>query len=203
MCLAFTDKSSWAVVPQGGVTSPLRLLELFAGGFGGWQAGLDFIGQHVDLKHQTLAVDHDDSAIKCYAVAHHAKLIPSSTHLPRHIDWGTDNWALQADIWDSQILPLLCDFDPKVVSMSAPCPPWSGAHTAEGVFQHDGLSFAKALLICKWIRPAEIWLEQVLGSTVMLTSVGSCALLNGLGTEYISRKFSTFPHMPTAKGYAG
>eukprot|EP00438_Fugacium_kawagutii_P032100 Skav205703 [mRNA] locus=scaffold4631:39740:44161:- [translate_table: standard] len=163
MCLAFTDGSDWGIVPQTSSQRPLRVVEMFAGGFGGWHGALQFIGENAAFDHQTVAIDYDADAIKSFAITHHTMFIPPTTCIDHNHDWGNDNWAWQADITDPLILPGLCNFAPDVVSISSPCPPWSSANRAEGLGCPDGQLLARSLLLCKWLRPTQIWREQVLG----------------------------------------
>eukprot|EP00438_Fugacium_kawagutii_P016084 Skav230950 [mRNA] locus=scaffold3010:72178:73815:- [translate_table: standard] len=48
-----------------------------------------------------------------------------------------------------------------VVSLSAPCPPWSGASSAPGLSSPEGCLLIEGILECRFLRPKVLLIEQV------------------------------------------
>lgn len=132
MVFQYDDKSNWGVVPDPTMESPVRVLELFSGGFAGWKAALAFIAEHTDIQHQSIAVDHNYTISKIYASTHYANWAPTHAQLGNDFP-GTDDWILNNDFRAPKLLRPLTEWMPHVVTLSAPCPPWSGANGAEGL----------------------------------------------------------------------
>ena len=146
------------------VGRPLHILELFAGGVGGWKMAGDFICQQFDQKWETVAVDSDIDVAKCYAITHSAHFVKDPAILTR--DFLVDNqghWILGMDVCNQQWFPTVAKWGVDAVVMSPPCPAWSGAVSAPGLSRWDGLLFAKALLLCRWFMPDIICIENVAG----------------------------------------
>eukprot|EP00438_Fugacium_kawagutii_P012152 Skav200038 [mRNA] locus=scaffold337:123643:125889:+ [translate_table: standard] len=166
MCYTYGPDSSWTQVPcqaSDDLTSqPIRVVEMFAGGFGGWKASWDVIAKAVKSTVHTLAIEQDVDIAKNYAISHSAKFVPREADLGLY-SFHEGNWILQKTIGDDELNPVLAAYQPHVVSISSPCPPWSSAGTAPGLDSTDGLLLPKALMHLRWARPTVVLLEQVAG----------------------------------------
>ena len=110
--LSFRDDSMWFPTPnvhseEQGV-EPLRILELFCGGFGGWKTACDFIQGHSEVEFQVIGVDHDFDACAQYAVSFHANLRSLRKSLPPSLLVGNqDNWVFHGSIDDETLIPVI------------------------------------------------------------------------------------------------
>lgn len=52
---------------------------------------------------------------------------------------------------------------PEIVTISAPCPPWSGAAQQQGLRCSDGQLLMRSIALRKILRPKVILIEQVAG----------------------------------------
>eukprot|EP00438_Fugacium_kawagutii_P022703 Skav203972 [mRNA] locus=scaffold94:562518:565221:+ [translate_table: standard] len=71
------------------------------------------------------------------------------------------NVVLLRDVCDQSWWPAVSTWGPDVVTVSSPCPSWSGAANALGLEEQGGQLMAHALVIIKFMRPAVALLEQV------------------------------------------
>ena len=142
----------------------LRCLELFSGGYGGWHFAMDIIKQHCGFGFRVVALDSDLEACRTYALTHEAKLISGNRKLPSDmLDQFSEHCVIHADITSRVWLSPVVRWRPHLVFVSAPCPPWSTAGLHKGLQCHEGLLFPEAILICKWLQPQMILVEQVSG----------------------------------------
>ena len=142
----------------------IRVFEMLAGGFGGWKGAVDFIRQHTSEALQTIAIEIDlDTAVQ-YACSFSTKLI-SLGRVPKPDDFLNTEFDLMihGDILDSAWKLPVSVWQPSVVTISAPCPPWSGAAAAPGILRLDGELLPRAILACRFLQPDAILLEQVPG----------------------------------------
>ena len=168
LVLRFQEDSQWFPVTGSGTIDPmedtLHVLELFSGGFGGWKTACDFIQGHSATKFQVVGIDHDFDACAQYAATFHANML--SLHRPVDplmLVKSTENWVLHGSIDDCAWIPLIGHWGPHVVTISAPCPPWTAASHSQGVLRPEGMMLVRAILSCRWFRPEAILLEQVPG----------------------------------------
>ena len=142
----------------------LRCLELFSGGYGGWHFAMDIIKQHCGTDFRVVAVDNDLEACRTYSLSHESKLISGNRSLPADLlEKFSDHCVIHADITSKTWLPPVVSWRPHLVFVSAPCPPWSTAGFHKGLQCHEGLLFPEAILLCKWLQPQMILVEQVSG----------------------------------------
>lgn len=142
----------------------LRVLELFSGGYGGWHYALQAIGWHTVFDYRVVAVDNDLEACRNYALNHDVKIFNGSQQLPENfLDHFDGSCVIHADISSRKWLQPITLWHPDVVCLSAPCPPWSTAGFHKGLTCHEGLLFPEAIMICKWLQPRMILIEQVSG----------------------------------------
>ena len=142
----------------------LRILELFSGAFAGWKGAVEFLQGSSSHAFRTIAIDSDLSVAMQYAVSFSTKLI-SLSRMPSPDDFvgGEFDLMLHGDICDNSWMLPVAKWGPNIVTISSPCPPWSGAASAPGLYRDDGLLLPKAILKCRFLRPEAILLEQVPG----------------------------------------
>ena len=144
-------------------TGPIRVLELFAGGYGGWACALRVL-KHQGNPAQIVALDHDLDACKSYAISHGAVLVNGMRVLDSKIFVDTNlDFIVHADVTDQHWLRPLGFWSPEVMVVSSPCPPWSHASSGAGLESSEGSLMMKSIAIAKILRPRTILLEQVNG----------------------------------------
>ena len=79
------------------------------------------------------------------------------------LDHFAENCIIHSDIASRAWLQPIVHWQPDLVCMSAPCPPWSTAGFHKGLTCHEGLLFPEAIMTCKWIQPKMVLVEQVSG----------------------------------------
>ena len=168
LVLCFQDDSTWFQVHdalrEDIQDSCIHVLELFCGGYGGWKTACDFIQGHSTTSFQTIGIDHDFEVCAQYAATFHANMW--SLQKPLGIDTlkrSSENWVLCGDVEDDSWLAPIGSWNPHLVTISSPCPPWSNASHSQGVLRSEGMLLVKAILSCRWLRPAAILIEQVAG----------------------------------------
>ena len=140
---------------------PVRVIELFSGACGGWKTALNFVTQQTGVEFSTLAVDHDLNAAFAYAVSFAVPLVSGNSHVNPALASMHANLVVQADVAGDSWLELASAWKPDLVTISAPCQPWSSAGSASGLYSDMGQVLFKALSACKLLRPRVIALEQV------------------------------------------
>eukprot|EP00438_Fugacium_kawagutii_P021031 Skav205789 [mRNA] locus=scaffold340:232682:235681:+ [translate_table: standard] len=153
------EMSYWMEVPQTRVNQSLTVVEMFAGGFAGWSMAWKSLEE---TKTNRIAIDSDEAACTSFAVTHEASFLPRGSTIEADVfERKGESIIWQADIADERQMAQVTKLCPDLVTISAPCPAWSGASGAEGMNRTDGELMLKALLQCRVWRPKVIALEQV------------------------------------------
>lgn len=142
---------------------PLRVLELFCGGCGGWTAATKFLSKIYKQDVQTVGVDHSITAIANYAGNHGSHVLNALDGIPTNILQSGKNFAILADIDDQSWWEEVARWGPDIVTISAPCVSWSGASTAAGLSNFAGMLFPSAVAHCRRFRPKLVTAENVPG----------------------------------------
>eukprot|EP00438_Fugacium_kawagutii_P030577 Skav232832 [mRNA] locus=scaffold2600:129402:130850:+ [translate_table: standard] len=140
------------------------VVELFCGGYGGWQQALTFLQQFGAPSFRTLAVDSSTEAVIQYALTHAFQIVHDVK--PLHADFLHQfpfDTVIRDDVKSSKWQQCLQWLYAKYWTISAPCQSWSGAGHGAGFDNVDGMSMAHALSACKIHRPRYVGLEQVEG----------------------------------------
>ena len=159
----YDNKSQWALLPSPEMGPPYKVAEFFGGGFGGWKAAGSVLHQCVDLQSQFVAVEHDLATAVAYTITHKTGFFSGTEFLTETSFDNGKHWMIHADVFDPKLRAPLTAWSPQIVTISAPCPPWSGAASAKGLDSIDGQKLMKAILETRWLRPHVILIEQVLG----------------------------------------
>ena len=159
----FDLKSTWSPVPDPQFIGSLRLLECYAGGFGGWKHAAKFIDHQMQVPIQVVAVEANAEIASQYALTHRANLISAAEPIPEEIFLLGHDWIVHSDVFNPNIRRAIHAWQPHVICISSPCPPWSGAAHSRGLYDADGKLLAQSILDARFIRPLYILLEQVGG----------------------------------------
>lgn len=143
---------------------PIRMVEFFSGGFGGWKRGAQQLEDDFHQPFFTVGIERDIQIAATYAISHRANLVCNPQQIePEVFRQSRDNWVLCCDIWDDHWLPCISSWSPELAVISSPCKPWSGASTSQGLCKEDGRLLIRAILSCRFFRPRCIAIEQVPG----------------------------------------
>eukprot|EP00435_Cladocopium_sp_Y103_P067513 s251_g30.t1 len=150
------------VLPLNKCESPtIRVVEMFAGGVGGWKEACSHLTKVENLVFSTLALEIDSAAALAYSIAHRVPLIGGMQHVPPSLAGVHKDLIVYTDIAEDHWLELCSLWQPDVVVISAPCPPWSQSGNSAGLHSEQGQLLLRALAVCKLLRPRAIALEQV------------------------------------------
>lgn len=142
----------------------LRLLELCSGGFGGWQMAARFLGHSSERKTSTVAIEQDIHAATAYAIAHRPTMLRSAPDRDAFVRYLSPlDWVLVASVLDKSWWPAVSRWQPHVISISAPCQPWSGAAHGDGLCRQDGQLLIHCICMSRFFRAPILLIEQVLG----------------------------------------
>ena len=138
------------------------MIELFAGGFGGWQFANQFMNELSQKRFKTLAVEKVMENCMQYAIQHEAVIFDSFSNMDEHNMRFLDvDHIYQGDVRDTHWQRHVADLRPLVWTVSAPCPPWSSAGKEEGFSNEQGLLMANVCCLLRLHRPKYVLLEQV------------------------------------------
>lgn len=145
------------------------MIDLFAGGYGGWSHALKFLTEDLQKfslleaypKHSVIAIEQDTPAAASHAHNHDMVLLPDEK-LP--FDWfqrypcsAVINAPIESPRWKQSIANLNTD----LWTISHPCQSWTNAAHAKGFEDQNGLAFASALGLIRVFRPKHVALENV------------------------------------------
>ena len=124
--IAVDDRS--CILPlRKGKTGPVRALHLFGGAWGGWSfAGQVLSEMGVEVLSGTVELDF--AAARTYAISHRCPLLTTGEDdplPPLALHSFPEGWCLWADVMDSSWWEAAAVWGPEIVTISAPCPPWS------------------------------------------------------------------------------
>ena len=145
-----------------GPSGPIRVLELFAGGYGGWSAACHFLSDMHGASFHTVAVERDVEAAFSYAISRNAQMWNGNMTLPLHALQNTkQDVVLCADVHCLSWVPTVACWSPQVLCISSSCQPWSSAGNGQGLCSEDGECMMQSIAIAKLLRPKYMLLEQV------------------------------------------
>ena len=160
----FDQHSFWTFVPSFEEhPTKIKVLEWFAGGFGGWKHAGQFLRTHEQIPMQFVAVEASPEISAQYALTHRAHLIAASDRLPDDLFLNDLDWIVQADVFNLNLRKAVHTWMPTIICISSPCPPWSTAAASAGLHSKEGLLLAQSILEARFARPAFLLIEQVAG----------------------------------------
>ena len=141
----------------------LRVLELCAGGFGGWHRSLDFLSCMFDIPMKVLSVELNLQAALSFAISHGVPLVSGFAPLPLSLVERFQHLVLHADVSSNVWLEFASHWQSELLCISSPCQPWSSAGSEGGLDSSDGHLMVDALVYAKLLRPRVVVFEQVAG----------------------------------------
>ena len=159
----FTVNLNSLVLPvEHSSSGAVRVLELFAGGFGGWRQALEVMNMFAEIPFHTCAVEWDVQAAFCYAAANKALLVDGYHKLPHDLLTATSHdLVIHGDVTSENWLEAVARWGPEIIAVSSPCTAWSSASKGPGLNSFEGQLLPESLGIVKLIRPRLVLLEQV------------------------------------------
>ena len=170
VCLR-NDDAAW-VIDRSTMVLPLKeqlhedihVFETFAGGYGGWKVATKVLKNMYDMPIKTVALDESLNACLHYALAHNALLLEIIKCDPKtDLSKIGHDVIIRADADDDAWIPLLAKWRVDLMTISAPCQPWSGAGSSVGLDSDVGCLLPSMILRCRILRPHVVLLEQVNG----------------------------------------
>ena len=144
--------------------SEVRIVEFFAGGYGGWHFAAKHIQKCIDFPVRVVGIDCDLASCRNYAISHQVPLVSAQSDLPpEFLHTFKSSCIYHADVFSQKWLPSITAWRPHIACISAPCQPWSDAGSTKGLLSEDGLAFTEVLGHCRFIQPQFLLLEQVEG----------------------------------------
>eukprot|EP00438_Fugacium_kawagutii_P019046 Skav208713 [mRNA] locus=scaffold42:789146:793777:+ [translate_table: standard] len=147
------------------IPSEIRILEMFAGGFGGWaHAVRAMAGEGIPI-HVGSAIDMDDMACITYMKTHRLNFLAMNAeeawkYLQEHdMQSMVSSILFRASVQHKWWITFALRVIHECVCFSAPCPAWSTAGASPGLERHDGMIFLVTLTILAVIRP-KIWASE-------------------------------------------
>lgn len=161
-----------------------KILETFAGGFGGWSYALNFLRRVHAVPSQIVAIEEELAAAVNFASNHDALLIESHFPItPQILLQHTGDIILHGDVrrkhwWQSVAL-----WQPDLMTISAPCQPWSGAQSAPGLNSIHGMLLPETIMLARIFRPKLLLIEQVNGFATHHHKAFCIAIIKSCGYE--------------------
>ena len=138
-------------------------VELCAGGYGGWKKACVFLERHSSLSFRTLGIESSLEAAWTYAVANAVPLANGLRLFPVGFLRSCQNLVLHSSLQDAKWLTTAGFWGIDIMTLSAPCQPWSLAGLSEGLDSPHGQALADGIAAAKLLRPRILLLEQVPG----------------------------------------
>ena len=145
------------------------MVDLFAGGYGGWSYALRFLTEDLQQystlppyqQHRVIAIEQDIPAAASHAHNHDMFLLPDE-NLPwdwfhQHPHSSVVNAPIQSPKWKQSVAVLPAD----LWTISHPCQSWTNAAHSKGFDDANGLAFATSLGLIRIFRPKYVGLENV------------------------------------------
>ena len=162
-------KNSFLVPWERQKTTDPWMIDLFAGGYGGWSYALHFLTEDLQQysmlppfqKHRVVAIEQDIPAAASHAHNHNMILLPDEK-LPhdwfqKHPQSSVVNAPIQSPNWKQSVASLPAD----LWTISHPCQSWTNAAHSKGFDDQNGMAFASAIGLIRIYRPKYVALENV------------------------------------------
>ena len=139
----------------------IPVLHFFGGAWGGWGYACQPLAEK-DVPIIAGCVEVDFTATRQYALSHRCPLLSATQELPPlSLLSFPEGFCIHGDVFDDNWLQAAACWNVEVITISAPCPPWSGAAGQMGLHSAEGQLFMRAIGVCKILRPKIILIEQV------------------------------------------
>lgn len=139
-------------------------LSQYAGGYGGWQYGMQFLARHGLRVPQTIAIDDSLEAVVQYGLNHEFQILGDLSLLDSSFfEQHPQSTIVQSEIRNLQWQQAVQFLDFNLWTISAPCVSWSLAGNQRGFGTLDGMCLAESLAQGRIFRPPLLGIEQVSG----------------------------------------
>ena len=141
-----------------------RMLSLYGGGFGGWTHAMShLVGFHA-VPAQTVMIESDLLACIGYSVSHGVPIINGYSKLPVNLMHKVfTGCAIHANAVSDTWIEAIAAWHPNLITVSAPCRPWSAASESKGLAGQEGVLLPETMFQCRLLQPSYVGLEQVSG----------------------------------------
>ena len=137
---------------------------MFAEGYGGWASAFQFLRIQHQLPCQIIGIEDDFETALAYSLNHSATIIDGLNILPRGLFKSTTNdFVIHGNVRSRNWWDAVAVWSPHIVTISSPCPPWTGASRSPGLHSSQGMLLPEALAILRIFRPPLVAIEQVHG----------------------------------------
>ena len=140
----------------------LRIFETFAGGYGGWASAFRFLKTHFHIPCQLVGIEEDFLMAQQYCMNHGATMVDGHFELDRKL-FATNgqDFLIHGDIRSRRWWQSIAHWAPHVMTISSPCPPWTGASHSQGLKSPLGMLLAETFALLRVFRPQVVAIEQV------------------------------------------
>ena len=140
----------------------LRIFETFAGGYGGWASAFRFLKTQFHIPCQLVGIEEDFLMAQQYCMNHGATMVDGHFELGRRLlEQNQQDFMIHGDIRSRRWWQAVAHWAPHVITISSPCPPWTGASHSHGLKSPLGMLLAETLALLRVFRPKIVALEQV------------------------------------------
>ena len=145
--------------------STVQVAELFSGGFAGWAQAAYVLRRNGIPIDSSWSVDRDPACHAMTAAANPHRKVAANWHELDHLRFtgNASPWHLQADVEDDWWLAAAQTRQVHLMTVSAPCQPWSRAGSGAGLASSDGAAILRAADTCGFLETPLVALEQVEG----------------------------------------
>lgn len=140
----------------------LWVIEQYCGGFGGWQHALRWLHSYDHWATRTLAIDHAIECVIQFGLTHKFQIIGNPTGAPPDFlhKYPYDTVICSA-IHSKEWQHMICNLQPYLWCISAPCVSWSGSGSGQGFFAPEGRCIGHSLGQIRTHRPRAVVFEMV------------------------------------------
>eukprot|EP00438_Fugacium_kawagutii_P017630 Skav235504 [mRNA] locus=scaffold625:67753:72507:- [translate_table: standard] len=141
-----------------------RMIELFAGGVGGWAFAAKALFAVGLERRPIIAVEKHLPYATQYCLTHRATLVADMHDLPPNLaSDSSDDMMFQTEVQDIRWQRQVQHLSHEVWTISSPCQSWSEAGPGQGFGSVHGQAFADAVALARIYQPKVLALEQVQG----------------------------------------
>ena len=140
------------------------ILELCAGGFGGWHFASKFLSELDFPKCKFASIEVQLQAAVSNALNHDAVIVTKHSEVSQDFLSKIDRSVVfHQAVQDNEWLPMIAPIRPFAAVISAPCPPWSVSGLLRGLNDENGLVMLHCIGRARILQPEWIAMEQVAG----------------------------------------
>ena len=112
----------------------MKVLSLYGGGFGGWAFAVTHLNAYHGIPTQHIAVESNMEACISFAVQHDVPVLNGYYDIPfKRFQGNFKGCVIHGNAVSTQWMTPVAQWGPNVVTISAPCPPWSQASKGKGL----------------------------------------------------------------------